>query len=96
MDLIHLSREKGFISRDNLIMVNANYKFLWLCELQKWLRETKDINIEIYCHKEKNNILWNWSGYYIKIQGLFTKGSNYHNTYEEALEEALLYYLNNI
>jgi hypothetical protein len=35
-----LSREKGFISRNNLVSVNDDYYYyLWMCELQKWLRE---------------------------------------------------------
>jgi hypothetical protein len=37
--LIKLSREKGFISRDNLVSVDYDYYYLWMCELQNWLRK---------------------------------------------------------
>ena len=47
MKLLELSREKGFMSRDNLIGVSESYYYLWMCELQKWLREEHQIHIKI-------------------------------------------------
>ena len=47
MDLIQQSEAKGFMSRDNLIKVNKEYYYLWLCELQKWLREEYRISVSI-------------------------------------------------
>ena len=39
-ELVKLSRDKGFLSKDKLVAVYESYYYLWLCELQKWLRET--------------------------------------------------------
>lgn len=47
-ELIKLSREKGFISSEKLIDVYDNYYYLWMCELQQWLRISKKINVFAY------------------------------------------------
>ena len=95
MDLIQLSKEKGFISRDNLIKVNADYKYLWMCELQKWLREVHNIHIVISPilkeedgdDAEKKSFKLQVSQNYITIDDFFDylEDEDYE-TYEEALE----------
>lgn len=45
--LINLSREKGFMSRDSLVTVYDSYYPLWMCELQKWTREVHYIYITV-------------------------------------------------
>jgi hypothetical protein len=94
MDLILLSREKGFMSINNLIKVNAEYYYLWLCELQKWLREAHNIDIII---KPWTGNLPNQKTYAADVS-IFN--SNIHqkcmrvNSFEEALEIGLLCGLN--
>ena len=52
-DLIKESRNKGFMSRNNLVQVNDDYYYLWMCELQKWLRDI--YNIVVLLHMNMNN-----------------------------------------
>ena len=94
MDLIQLSKEKGFISRDNLIKVESDYKYLWMCELQKWLREVHNIHIEVNV-----NILreWYFTAYDLsakrcsEIPEIYEKGKDFKSTtYEGALGKGLL------
>lgn len=99
--LITLAKEKGFTSNIIGKSVNAQYTskdfyYLWLCELQKELRNAHKINIE-------SNYLPNIPGYRClfvpmtnKISNkekykLFSKyyGKTNHSTYKEALEEGL-------
>lgn len=103
MDLIQLSREKGFISRDNLITVNASYYYLWMCELQKWFREVHNIDI----HPSFNLGIKEYGGWSLCVTPLdytahalsvlisnrfeymhFEEERTFH-TYEEALEAGL-------
>ena len=44
--LIKQSADKGFVSRDYIVEVNEDYYYLWMCELQKWLREEHNIYIQ--------------------------------------------------
>lgn len=46
-DLIKESKNKGFMSRNNLVQVNDDYYYLWMCELQKWLRDVHNLHIYI-------------------------------------------------
>ena len=94
MDLIQLSREKGFMSKDKLIKVNVDYKYLWMCELQKWLREKHNLFISI-THRIQGNIdsfLVDYS-----YNGNNGQWNNiYYTTYEECLENAIVEYLHRI
>lgn len=47
LETAKLAKEKGFISRDKLVTVNKEYYYLWMCELQKWLRDVHKINLYI-------------------------------------------------
>lgn len=90
MDLTKLSKEKGFLSKDNLININNSYYYLWLCELQKWLREVHKIVVEsIVFDKgflENDKFCYQWR-VYDNTEDWFT-GLEF-KTYEEALEVGL-------
>lgn len=43
MNLVELSKKLGFKSTH----VNPEYYALWMCELQKWIREDYGVHIEI-------------------------------------------------
>ena len=46
-ELMKLSQEKGFLSRDGYVNVTLGYYYPWMCELQQWLREKHNILITI-------------------------------------------------
>lgn len=57
-ELIELAKGKGFISKNIsflLTLIKSRnvekieyWFFLWMCELQDWLRESKNIDVEVY------------------------------------------------
>jgi len=100
--LISLAKEKEFESSVIGKSVNAKYSskpfyYLWMCELQKWLREEHRINVE-------SNYLPNIQKYrclYVPMTKAIPNREKYslrskyygidnHETYEQALEEGLL------
>ena len=102
-ELLKLSKEKEFLSRDCLIDVNSSYYYLWMCELQFWLRNEHQIYIEVltdcttapkFCFDIKRFIGYpkdltiDW--YWEKPEFEFYL----YRTYEETLEEALILSLN--
>jgi len=89
MDLIKLSKEKKFISKDNLVTINSDYFYLWMCELQKWLREVHNIDIII-----TSNLLGYGYLLYNRYPPKNITNSNTYQTYEQALEEGLQTALN--
>lgn len=89
--LIELSKQKGFKSivfSDLEITSKLNF-FLWLCELQKWIREEHNIEIMFdlndcrYFFKIK--LIKNKYG----LSETITQFSKPFNTYEQALEQGL-------
>ena len=85
--LIKFSKEKGFLSKDNLITVNDSYYYLWMCELQKWLREVNNIDafiVACYIGEDKHRY-----SYYITHPTDTDSDGCEALTYEEALEQAL-------
>jgi hypothetical protein len=78
--LIKLSKQKGFLSEDNLVTVNDDYFYLWMCELQKWLRE--EHGIDVYCMPVGDDS-YKWYNNIESHNPVFT------GTYEEALEVGL-------
>lgn len=88
LELIALSREKSFMSKDNLVKVNESYYYLWMCELQEWLREKYDINIGIEYYNSTKTYQYTIIHYHEKWD--FYKGIIYYNTYEKALQKGLL------
>lgn len=105
--LIELAKEKGFESNIlafNLKLlistdkneINRLYYYLWLCEIQKWLRENHSIFVKIEpYHREVIDEGYNIAFLY-EVITLKRNGSiELHNandrfvTYEKALEEGL-------
>jgi hypothetical protein len=82
-ELIKQSRIKGFLSRDQLVEVNDDYYYLWMCEFQKWLREEHDIDIII-----RKFATGYYSEIYINIKIYYEPKLS--KTYEKALEVGLL------
>ena len=92
--LIASAKEKGFESHIIGKSVEAKYSnkdfyHLWMCELQKWLREKHNIHISIWY----NNLTEKWRvDYIIDIlldEEYYCDKDREQNTYEEALEEGL-------
>lgn len=81
--IIQLSRDKGFISRDNLIKVNEEYYYLWLCELQKWFRDEHNIYVQIFRNEDGYN-KYTW-----RIDHPLRTHNKWRDTYEESLEDGL-------
>ena len=89
--LIKLSKEKSFISRDNLIKPSLNYYYLWMCELQQWLREKYEIIIVILPFTlENRDITYEYTNYSNKVEEELDHGDGPFDTYEVALEAALI------
>ena len=96
--LADLARNKGFkaktlstrftmnavlgLNKSKTFLINDICLYLLLCEIQKWLREFHDINIQNHFLNKK---------YAVKIKYGNNLSENIYNkdTYEEALEEAL-------
>ena len=94
--LIASAKEKGFESHIIGKSVEAKYSnkdfyYLWMCELQKWLREEHNIHIEIHLViKPIGNTIYKSEVY--KVFGDMKIGTHfleYYQTYEQALEEGL-------
>lgn len=96
--LIESAKEKGFKSLIIGKSVNAKYTkkdfyYLWMCEVQKWLRDLHNIDIEIgrtgEVKEPKTGYTWN---IYSDIK--FNYADNIFNTYGQALEHGLIEGLN--
>ncbi len=75
------------INEDNLNAFIDTANYLWMCELQKWLRDEYNIIIECYLNLENKfsaNLYNENRGYETEIS-MSISG----NTYEEALEKGL-------
>jgi len=98
MDLVKESRKKGFISHENLIEVNDSYYYLWMHELQKWLRDIRHWNIIIFNDDgdiEYGNLRYNFELRWIlpsfkRKDKKSIVGEGTYKTYEEALEDGLI------
>ena len=98
MDLIELSKNNGFVSKDNLITVSDSYYYLWMCELQKWLREEHNISVCVgFRHTDTkiiegiNNVYYDVNIYEIEGGDAYKKIklSEIRYDYEQALEKGL-------
>lgn len=71
-------------------MINETCIFLWLCELQNWLKNTHNIILVIAPIYEDNTHSKIKFWYY--IQGIDDESDDevFYNTWEEALEEGLI------
>jgi hypothetical protein len=87
--LITLSEEKGFTS----FLYNRDY--LWMVDLQQWLREERNIIVVILPYKDKNDFIC--YKYLVYVFGEFKEEVNmiydsYNKSLETALYETLLKY----
>lgn len=89
--LIKLSIEKDFRSKDNLISVDPSYTYLWMCELQQWLRDKHEIVIVILPFLlEDGGITYEYTNYSTQIDEELDHGDGPFDTYEIALAAALM------
>jgi len=103
--LAKLAKEKGFtthtvttkFTNDYLLggknmMINETCILLWMCELQKWLREIYDIHIEINSFSNVDtydgNLIYNSAPYNYDDENVPSDAKNC-KTYEKALEICL-------
>ena len=103
-EVAKLAKEKGFdvptaknYRHENGATCNAPTQNL----LQRWLREEKGVVVEVMClpttrtsskYEYKRHIFWGSDGHY--IEGEY--GDEIFDTYELALEDALIYALENL
>jgi len=86
-EIVKLAKEKGFLLDINHITCfSSNYVidiyYLWLCELQKWLRDERSINMDIEFD--------NYQGideYFCTVRNPISSYSGLHYSYEDALEK---------
>jgi hypothetical protein len=76
---VKLANEKGFIPKNLSISWKLD-SYLWLCELQKWLREVHSINV--YCNPcQHDENLW--------YNNIASHNLVFIGKYEQALEVGL-------
>ena len=102
MNLKEKANKLGFISKIKLVHENLKSPdmgeldkmlyYLWLCELQKWLREKHDIHIEINSFSDVStydgNLIYNTAPYDYNDPNAIPDAKNC-KTYEKALEICL-------
>lgn len=91
-ELVKNSRTKGFMSRDCLTAISPDYYYLWMAELQKWLRD-KEIKIVIdFWMKEDESKCYYLQDVYADITDEQETDFDLteYATYEHALEAALM------
>ena len=90
--LIELAKKKGFDPKSHLIETLNPFddefiKYLWMCLLQKWLRDECNLNLEVWrspiCSEEEYSFVWHLLG--VK----YYNDSPKFSTYEQALEAGL-------
>lgn len=88
--LVELAGKKGFKSKAlRTYNLDDELYYLWLCELQKWLRDEH----EIWVHNKKETKRWSvyvddFYGRHLLTEYIFI------DTYEKALERGLIEALN--
>jgi hypothetical protein len=94
--IINVAGNKGFISRDNLIELNEDNFYLWICELQQWLRDKKEIEIviEVYTNADETGKEYEYVNYSDRVESDLDHGDGPFDTYEEAIEAACMSGLN--
>ena len=81
IELIKLSENRGFKSKvfsDGEINSELNY-YLWMCELQKWVRKHRDIPVLV---NKGGKAIWTY-------EHNMERKVNDFKTYDKALEEGL-------
>lgn len=91
-DLIKLSKEKGFMSKDNLTGIFPSYYYLWMCELQQWLRDEHNWFLGIVCEYRFDYHGYNIDNAEIDLYEAVEIGNSQfrYDSYEKALEAGLL------
>lgn len=97
--LISSAKEKGFRTHMYYLIERVDIEYyLWMCELQKWLREIHNIHIQL--HYDANNHNWEYRMFLLK-EYIYDTGYNKvvlsfnkNISYEQALEAGLLESLN--
>ena len=90
--IISIAKEKGFISNIIGKSVEAKYSnkdfyYLWMCELQKWLREVHNTYIAII--PGFGDKIWYTYQIHADNGNAFIDVEDSWDTYESALEESL-------
>jgi hypothetical protein len=86
-----ISTKLGFTPENLSISWKDNNGYLWMCELQKWLREVHAIHIEVLWIDTLSDIY----AYHISTTNNTTRPvSEFFHSYEEALEQGLQKALN--
>jgi hypothetical protein len=94
-ELIELAKEKGFETNHMLVVFGCSPQklseseedsiyYLWMCELQKWLRDEQKINIDIEFDRCEGLTVYRVTLWYPHLGYSCEK-----YTYEEALEKGL-------
>jgi len=88
--LIKLSEEKGFVGENNFIDPHQNSIYLWMCNLQQWLRDKhKCVIVILPFLLEDGGITYKYTNYSTQIDEELDHGDGPFETYEKALEAAL-------
>lgn len=94
IDLVNLSKEKGFtiknIEEEKMEYIITKY-YLWMCRLQQWLRDKHECIIVILPFLlEDESLTYEYTNYSNHIQEELDHGDGPFDTYEIALEAALI------
>ena len=77
--------------------LSDNSTYLYLCDIQLWLRKDKGIHCEVlggYYEDKGYLYIQNVHSYTYEVDTKVTSTSDLYPSYDEALEEALIYALN--
>jgi len=89
--LVKLSEDKGFVSQDNLIEPSLSHTYLWMCRVQQWLRDKHNCVIVILPFLlEDGGLTYEYTNYSTQIDEELDHGDGPFDTYEIALEAALM------
>ncbi len=92
--VINAAYNKGFMCSPDVVIYPSQHGYLWMCEVQKWLRDKHNLLVEVYWNGTDVIDSWNYrllvlgkeilSQDYRKIEGSIDAA-----TYEECLETAI-------
>jgi len=102
-ELIKLATDKGFISKAigksvDSKSIEKDFYYLWMCELQKWLRDVHKIHVSLFADYDRKDITYNtyWNCNVILLNWgddrehrIVKPIREFYNSYESALEEGL-------
>lgn len=88
-ELAQLANEKGFIPENLTISWKEDY-YLWVCSLQKWLREVHNILVIINPSRSEDEGKLDCFIYDLYENGEYFHSSRDYKNYEASLEAGLL------